>query len=208
MARAGYNSSYACIFLITLFMFMTNHRSDAAEALLIRVHPSGKGDYRKIQDVIDAVPSNNKEMVFILVKPGIYKEKIVVPEDKPFITISGSRANGTIIAWNDSGNIFEAPTFFVLASDFVARYLDIQNTYGASAKAVALRVSGDRRCHLHSLSEGDEAITAQCKESPSEDTGLTLLSYKITGVRTTLLGRAWGPYSKGWDDWGDSSKQR
>ncbi|XVF88674.1 hypothetical protein PTKIN_Ptkin19aG0069400 [Pterospermum kingtungense] len=89
-------------------------------------------------------PSNNKEVVFILVKPGIYKEKIVVPADKPFITISGSKANGTVITWNDSGNIFESPTFSVLASDFVARYLTIQKSHGAGAKAVALRVSGDR----------------------------------------------------------------
>ncbi|XWS52687.1 hypothetical protein CRYUN_Cryun11dG0092300 [Craigia yunnanensis] len=125
-------------------MVLASHRSDAAEAILISVDPSGKGDYRKIQDAIDAVPSNNNEVVFILVKPGIYKEKIVVPADKPFITISGSEANGTIITWNDSGNIFESPTFSVLASDFVARYLTIQNTYGAGAKAVALRVSGDR----------------------------------------------------------------
>ncbi|XVF69403.1 hypothetical protein PTKIN_Ptkin11bG0079200 [Pterospermum kingtungense] len=248
-------------------MFLANHRSEAAEAILITVDPSRKGDYRKIQDAIDAVPSNDNEVVFILVKPGIYKEKVVVPADKPFITISGSNANGAIITWNDSGNIFESPTFSVLASDFVARYLTIQNTYGARAKAVAVRVSGDRvaffgcrflsyqdtllddtgrhyygncyiegavdficgnaaslfgRCHLHSLSEGDAAITAQRRQSPSEDTGFTLLSCKITGVKTALLGRAWGAYSRvlfaftymsnvilpqGWDDWGDSSKQ-
>ncbi|XWS73728.1 hypothetical protein CRYUN_Cryun02cG0153400 [Craigia yunnanensis] len=46
------------------------------------------------------------------------------------------------------------------------------------------------RCHLHSFSEGDAAITAQRRESPSEDTGLTFLSCKTTGVRTVLLGRA------------------
>ncbi|WRX32580.1 Pectinesterase [Theobroma cacao] len=266
-------SSYTCIFLqsLLMIMFMASPQSiDAADnpaAILIRVDPSGKGDYRKIQDAIDAVPSNNKEVVFILVKPGIYKEKIVVPADRPFITISGSKANGTIITWDDSGNIFESPTFSVLASDFVARYLTIQNTHGAGAKAVALRVSGDRvaffgcrilsyqdtllddtgrhyysgcyiegavdficgnaaslfeRCHLHSLSEGDAAITAQRRESPSEDTGFTFLGCKVTGVKTALLGRAWGPYSRvvfaltymsnvilpqGWDYWGDSSKQ-
>ncbi|KAK8579503.1 hypothetical protein V6N13_142704 [Hibiscus sabdariffa] len=250
---------------LTLLVFLASYRADAAEATLIRVDPSGEGDYRKIQEAIDAVPSNNSKLVFIVVKPGIYKEKI--PADKPFITISGSKANASVITWNDSGNIFESPTFSVLASDFVARYLTIQNSYGAGAKAVALRVSGDRvaffgcrissyqdtllddtgrhyysncyiegavdfifgnaaslyeRCHLHSLSEGDASITAQRRESPSEDTGFTFLGCKITGVKTALLGRAWGPYSRvifaltymsnvilpqGWDDWGDSSKQ-
>ncbi|XVF36086.1 hypothetical protein REPUB_Repub19eG0028000 [Reevesia pubescens] len=264
--------AYSCIFVITLFMLimMASPRAYAAEnstALLLRVDQSGNGDYKKIQDAIDAVTSNNKELVFILVNPGIYKEKIVVPVDKPFITISGSKPNGTIITWNDGGNIFESPTFTVLASDFVARYLTIQNTLGPGAKAVALRVSGDRaaffgcrissfqdtllddtgrhyynncyiegavdficgnaaslfeKCHLHTLSEGDAAITAQQRESPSEDTGFTFLGCKITGVRTAVLGRPWGEYSRvvfaftymsnvilpqGWDDWGDSSKQ-
>ncbi|KAK9046648.1 hypothetical protein V6N11_052531 [Hibiscus sabdariffa] len=201
----------------------------------------------KIQEAIDAVPSNNSKLVFIVVKPGVYKKKIVVPADKPFITISGSKANAT---WNESGNIFESPTFSVLASDFVARYLTIQNSYGAGAKAVALRVSRDRvaffGCRISSYQDtllddtgrhyysncyiegavdfifGDASITAQWRESPTEDTGFTFLGCKITGVKTALLGRAWGPYSRvifaltymsnvilpqGWDDWGDSSKQ-
>lgn len=42
-------------------------------AILMRVDQSGKGDYQKIQDAIDAVPSNNTEVVFIWVKPGIYR---------------------------------------------------------------------------------------------------------------------------------------
>ena len=80
-----------------------------------------------------------------------------------------------------------------------------------------------QRCHLHSLSTVDGAITAQHRNSPSEDTGFTFLGCKITGVGATLLGRPWGPYSRvvfaltymssvvvpqGWDDWGDQSKQR
>ena len=123
-------------------------------AILMRVDQSGKGDYQKIQDAIDAVPSNNTEVVFIWVKPGIYRyfffsicclmhiserqaveviswacfyrEKIVVPADKPFITLSGTKATTTIITWNDTGEIFDSPTFSVLATDFVGRFLTIQ----------------------------------------------------------------------------------
>lgn len=46
---------------------------DWSSALLIRVDQSGKGDYLKIQDAIDAVPAGNKEPYFIWVKPGIYR---------------------------------------------------------------------------------------------------------------------------------------
>lgn len=95
-------------------------------ARLIRVDPSGKGDFARIQDAIDAVPSNNSEPLFIRVEPGTYREKVVVPADKPFVTLSGRSASSTIITGDDSGDIFGSPTVSVLASDFVGRYLTIQ----------------------------------------------------------------------------------
>ncbi|XP_022727201.1 putative pectinesterase 11 isoform X2 [Durio zibethinus] len=117
---------------------------DMSTAILLRVDQAGNGDFRKIQDAVDAVPSNNSALYFIWVKPGTYREKIVVPGDKPFITLSGTQASDTIITWSDSGEIFDSATLTVLASDFVGRNLTIQNTYGTSGKAVAMRVSGDR----------------------------------------------------------------
>ncbi|CAI9769872.1 unnamed protein product [Fraxinus pennsylvanica] len=122
----------------------TGHR-DMSTAILIRVDQSGKGDFTKIQDAIDSVPSNNSALVFIWVKPGTYREKIVVPADKPFITLSGTLASTTIITWNDGGDVLSgSPTVKVSASDFVGRYLTFQNTYGKKGKGVALSVTGDR----------------------------------------------------------------
>ncbi|GLT86217.1 hypothetical protein SLE2022_043710 [Rubroshorea leprosula] len=118
--------------------------TDTSTSILIRVDRSGNGDFEKIQDAIDAVPSNNSKFVFIRIKPGTYREKIVVPADKPFVTLSGARASNTIITWNDGGDIFYSPTLTVLASDFVGRFLTIQNTFGTTERAVALRVAGDR----------------------------------------------------------------
>ncbi|XP_047322389.1 putative pectinesterase 11 [Impatiens glandulifera] len=113
-------------------------------AVLFRVDQYGKGGFKKIQDAIDAVPHNNNRVVFIWVKPGVYREKIIVPADKPFITLSGTLASNTIITWNEGGNILESATVTVLASDFVCRYLTVQNTYGSEDKAVALRVKAER----------------------------------------------------------------
>ena len=91
------------------------------------VDESGKtGDFKKIQDAIDAVPSNNVDPTFIRVEPGIYKEKVTVPQDKPFITLSGRNASSTVITWNDGSDIFKSPTVTVFATDFVGRYLTIQ----------------------------------------------------------------------------------
>lgn len=46
---------------------------DLSTAVLIRVDQSGKGDFKKIQDAIDSVPPNNSQLVFISVKPGVYR---------------------------------------------------------------------------------------------------------------------------------------
>ncbi|XP_076945948.1 putative pectinesterase 11 [Bidens hawaiensis] len=117
--------------------------SSSSDAVLI-VDQSGHGDYRKIQQAINAVASNNSQVVYISVKPGIYREKIIIPADKPFITLSGTVGTNTTITWNDGGDIFNSPTLSVMASDFVARYLTIQNEFGTSGKGIALRVSADR----------------------------------------------------------------
>ncbi|XP_021759653.1 putative pectinesterase 11 [Chenopodium quinoa] len=151
MATQSYNFPKIIFFVVTFscfFIYNSNARHLSEEKLtwkrLITVDQSGEGDYETIQGAIDAVPSNNIDTTLILVKPGTYKEKVTVPENKPFIMLSGREAENTIITWDDSGNIYTSPTLSVFASDFMARYLTIQNTYGPGEKAVALRVSSKR----------------------------------------------------------------
>ncbi|CAK9312667.1 unnamed protein product [Citrullus colocynthis] len=255
-------------FLIAISVLAAVFMAEArTTAILITVDQSGKGNFTKIQEAIDAVPENNTEEVFIAVKAGIYREKVVVPANKPYITISGRTAVDTIISWNDSRITYDSATLAVLASDFVGRYLTIQNDFGRGAQAVALRVSGDRvsftacrflghqdtllddigrhyykscyiqgatdficgnaaslfeNCHLRSVSDSVGTITAQRRESPSENTGFVFMGCKITGINSAVLGRPWGAFSRvvfgftymsdlilpqGWDDWHDPSKQ-
>ncbi|XP_074579548.1 putative pectinesterase 11 [Curcuma longa] len=127
-----------------ILLVSTSSSLDTSTAILVRVDQTGKGDFTRIQDAINVVPSNNTESVFIWVKPGIYREKVTVPADKPFITLSGSTAMSTIITYDEAWISVESPTVSILASDFVGRYLTIQNTYGRGGPAVALRVAGDR----------------------------------------------------------------
>lgn len=129
--KMAFGGNYLILFGLALSAFgavslsVTDQLTNSS-AVLLRVDQSGNGDYKTIQEAIDAVPSNNKELVFILVKPGIYKEKVTVPADKPFITLSGRNASETVITGSESGGIFDSPTVSVLASDFVARHLTIQ----------------------------------------------------------------------------------
>lgn len=118
----------------------------------------GQGDFSKVQAAVNAVPANNMQPVTINVKPGIFKEKVNIPADKPFITLVGSGAQNTIITWNDnaksSSGTYYSATVSVYASDFVARDITIENSYGPGDmtpddQAVALRISADR-CAFYS----------------------------------------------------------
>ncbi|PNT72448.1 putative pectinesterase 11 [Brachypodium distachyon] len=260
--------------LLSLLCFCSAISSSAGSSgmsgsiILLAVDQSGKGDHRRIQDADNAAPANNSAGTVIRIKPGVYREKVMV--DKPYITLAGTSANTTVITRNDAWVSDDSPTVSVLASDFVAKRLTFQNTSGSSAAAVAMRVAGDRaafygcsflsfqdtllddtgrhyyrgcyveggtdfvfgngkalfdKCHLHLTSRIGGAFTAQQRASESEDTGFSFVGCKLTGVgvRTSILGRPWGPYSRvvfglsymsstvspqGWDDWGDHHRQR
>lgn len=56
-----------------LILFSTSSSLDASTAILVKVDQTGEGDFTRIQDAINVVPSNNTEPVFIWVKPGIYR---------------------------------------------------------------------------------------------------------------------------------------
>ncbi|KAL0366100.1 UNVERIFIED_CONTAM: putative pectinesterase 11 [Sesamum radiatum] len=214
---------------------------DWSTAILIEVDQSGNGDYRKIQDAIDSVPSNNSDHIFILVKPGVYEEKIVVPADKPFITLSGTKATETtgvtverflsllhfqfwlLISWPVISQFWILSHQDTLLDDRGRHYYSNCYVEGDTDFIFGNGASIFQKCHLHSVAGGMGAITAQRRQRAEEETGFTFVKCKITGVKSAVLGRPWGKYSRvvfalsymsnvvlpqGWDDWGDSSKQR
>ncbi|CAA7044804.1 unnamed protein product [Microthlaspi erraticum] len=121
---------------------------DFSTAILINVDQSGKGDFSKIQEAVDSIPPNlnNSQLYVIWVKPGIYREKVVIPAEKPYITLSGTKASNTFLKWSDGKGIKKSPPLTVLASNFVCRLLTIENELGTArvaGQAVALRVAAD-----------------------------------------------------------------
>lgn len=97
---------------------------------MIVVDKFGKGNYTKIQDAIDAVPLSNRDRVHIWVSPGVYRERVVVPPGKPFITLIGSSEvrKLTVITGMLGGSILDSATVSIFASDFIGHNLTIQVT--------------------------------------------------------------------------------
>src|SRR4051794_12438595 len=74
----------------------------AGAGTTLTVAADGSGDFRTVQAAVDAVPDRNPGRVVIHIRPGTYKEKILVPSSKPFVTFRGDDAKATILTndWN------------------------------------------------------------------------------------------------------------
>jgi pectin methylesterase-like acyl-CoA thioesterase len=64
----------------------------------IIVSADGHADFNSIQEAIDSVGKDNKERVVVLIKPGFYKQRALIPKNKPFITLRGTDPYKTIIS--------------------------------------------------------------------------------------------------------------
>lgn len=64
------------------------------------VAQDGSGDFLTVQEAIDAVPDFRKNIrTTILVRKGVYKEKIVIPESKINISLIGQ--DGAVLSYDD-----------------------------------------------------------------------------------------------------------
>lgn len=75
------NPLFVAIIIVFPSLFMATSSAatssiDTSTTILIRVDQSGRGDFKKIQDAIDSVPSNNSKLYFIWVKAGTYRSPL------------------------------------------------------------------------------------------------------------------------------------
>lgn len=117
------------------------------------VAKDGSGDFITVQEAIDAVPDFRKNTrTTILVRPGEYKERVVIPESKINVSLIGQE--GAVItddAYAQKLNRFGeemgtsgSATVYIYSPDFYAENMTFANTAGRVGQAVACFVSGDR----------------------------------------------------------------
>ena len=121
----------------------------------ITVAKDGSGTFASVQQAFEAVPVNNKREFTILVKKGVYKERLVLDSTKAFVRLVGEDAANTILTFdNHSGRItpegdtittYSSASFFILGNDFSAENITFENNAGFTAgQAVAVFAFGDR----------------------------------------------------------------
>ncbi|XP_010527479.1 PREDICTED: probable pectinesterase 29 [Tarenaya hassleriana] len=133
--------------------YSTNKRRYGVYHYRVIVDPSGHGNFTTIQKAIDSVPLNNNHWFFIDVKAGIYREKIKIPYEKPFIVLIGAGKRLTRVEWDDHFSLAQSPTFSSLADNTVVKSMTFANTYNRPHKgknknprvpAVAAMIGGDK----------------------------------------------------------------
>lgn len=140
--------------LLIFFLLISAFTGSPLLANDLMVARDGSGDYTTVQEAIDAAPSGNTEPFTIFIKNGVYKEKMSIPSNKPFIQLVGESVAYTILTYDDGASTptpnggtmgtQNSASFTVNATDFSAFNITFENSFGLGSQAVAVLVMADR----------------------------------------------------------------
>lgn len=129
------------------------------------VDAAGNGDYERIQAALDDAKSFPPGRIRILVRDGVYDEKVTVHSWNPRIDLVGESVEGTVLTHDDHfdrvdrgrNSTFLTHTLKVCGNGFRARNLTVRNAAGPDAgQAVALHVEADRAAFENCRFEGHQ----------------------------------------------------
>ncbi len=123
------------------------------------VAQDGSGNFKTIQDAVNACRDYAERQYVIVVRNGEYREKLEIPAWKTHISIVGENVDSTIIVYDDySGRIgrdgkkistFTSFTCKVAGNNILFENMTFLNAAGRVGQAVALHVEGDRCVFRH-----------------------------------------------------------
>ena len=129
---------------------LSRYFADAVVAL------DGSGDEESIESAIFSAPQSayNAARWVILVKPGIYHERVYVQRERGNIALIGTHPSTTTIVAGVHANTlghdgerlgtFRTATLHIDGDDFILENLTVANDAGPVGQALALRIDGDR----------------------------------------------------------------
>jgi pectinesterase len=140
---------------VTVSMLLIARATTAlAEDKNVTVAADGSGDFKTLQEAINAAPADKSTPFPVHIKPGVYREKITIPKHNGPILLLGEDAATTVLTFDDhAGKVgadgrkigtARSATVTVRADDFAARNITFENSAGPVGQAVSVSVSGDR----------------------------------------------------------------
>lgn len=147
------NLKFLLPFAVVVCSLLSFRIIDSGEKTII-VSKDGKGNFTTVQQAIDAVGEKTSERTKIIVKPGIYREKIIVSATKSPIILVGEDPENTILVYGDFASkqnkegknigTTGSSSIFIFSDDFSAKNITFQNDAGRVGQAVAVLTEGDR----------------------------------------------------------------
>lgn len=118
----------------------------------IVVDQNGNGDFKTIQEAINAAKAFPSQRITIFIKDGVYHEKVKVHAWNPSISLIGESKEKTIISYDDyfkkidlgRNSTFYTYTLMVEGNDFFCKNITVKNTSGPVGQAVALHLNANR----------------------------------------------------------------
>ena len=144
------NKVMAAIFVFLVAKSLTAQTTNPQQyKYVFTVAKDGSGDYKYIQDAIDAMRVFPLAPITLYIKNGVYNEKIELPANNTDVTFIGESVEKTIISFNDySGrgklNTFTSYTAKISGNRFVAENITFTNSAGPVGQALALYVDADK----------------------------------------------------------------
>lgn len=136
------------------YLVVKKYQLDRPQGFDFVVAGDGSGDFRTVQEAIDAVPALRRERTRIFIKNGVYKEKLVLPPTATNVSFVGEDVEKTILTFDDFAqrkNRFGeeigtsgSASFFIYGDGFEAENITFENSAGPVGQAVAVRVDGDK----------------------------------------------------------------
>jgi pectinesterase len=135
----------------------------AKEKANIIVAKDGTGQFKNIQDAIDSVPIDNRQNVIVLIRKGVYNEKIYLT--RSCVTLVGEDRDSTRIIfaelrkhWNDDHNGSDWGSAVInidsSVTDITLANLTVHNNYGS--------LTGDRNHQFAVRGGGTRVIILNC----------------------------------------------
>ncbi|PWG82306.1 pectinesterase family protein [Pararcticibacter amylolyticus] len=142
------------VFLFFLFSILCGPALLSAQERHFTVAQDGSGDFKTVQEAINAVPDFRKVQTVIFIKNGVYKEKLLLAPSKRMVRLIGESPDKTILTYDDYAskkNRFGeemgtsgSASFYIYGDDFSAENITFANSSGPVGQAVAVWSAGDR----------------------------------------------------------------
>jgi len=129
----------------------------SARVARVTVSADGTSDFKSIQAAVDAASADG---IVIRIRPGIYRELVVIGKNHVQLRGIGSDPTQVVLSYDLSsgtaGGTGKSATAKITGDDFYAENLTFENTFSRNkpltregSQAVALRVTGDRAVFRH-----------------------------------------------------------